>query len=476
MNRIPAIPHSGCLRLSFNQERFLANDELQRRQTGKPFPFNIAEGIVITGPLQVEILERCLNSIMARHAGLRAAFLATPGMTDQARGERIDKGCLTGIPPSGIYRQVILPEVSLSPNRVDLSSMEAAARSRQLHNQVRRQVHMPFDVGQAPLVRATLFRLGPDNHLLLIAVHHLISDMVSQRVMRSEIRRLYEALTTGAEPRLPELKIHYPDFADWQQERLPSADLGYWRQHWERAEQGQLSLRNFPFYLPPVSRRTPIPAYETITLNAALTAEIRTGARRSQVTLSVLFLASLGLILHRWTGRPVISIWNTFANRIDPDTLSMVGWLANSHLVSLDFSKDPLAGKALEGVRDTFFGVATHQETPCTLVWRNLPKAPQSTDLRVMFDFVEEERDVPVAGPVSFTRLPLRYLRSFRHPAGLEVLAIDHGKEISIMAGYFQDCFPALGVRCLLEGMARAASYLLSNDREARVSACPVAI
>lgn len=475
MHRIAPIPYDGYLPPSFNQERALAIDEWQRRQAGGSIPFHIVEGIAISGPLQPEVLEQCLNRILARHAGLRAAFVPAPGMTEDDRRARLEQGNSTGVPPAGLHRQIVLPEVRLPLNVVDLTSMETASRAKELQKQVQREALRPFEFDQAPLIRATLFRVEDGEHLLLMILHHLISDMISQRIIRRELRALYDGLMARLEPDLPRLTIHYPDFAAWQQRTFSSSSsLACWAERWLSAERGQLSLGDLPFCLPQTGGRPPIPAYEQVALDAGLTAEIRSDARRVRATLPVLFLTAFALILHRWTRRPVVSVWNNFANRVNPDTQDIVGWLVNSHLVPLDFSADPTAHDSLERVGQRLHAAVANQEAPSTSIWRSMSKPPQFSDLRVMFDFVEEDRIDQTPGPVSMTRLPLGYLRRFRFPMGLETLVIDRGADISLVAGYFQDRLPALGVHRMLEGMGRAASYLLHSDRQARVSAFPV--
>jgi hypothetical protein len=466
--------HEGYFPPSINQERFLVGEDLRRNRGKGPYPFHVIEGLSITGLLNRERIERSVDLTIARHAGLQAAFISAPKSQQESEAPFTLRKSETN-QPVGQYRQFVQHNVRLPVEWIDLSLLDGHTRSETLSETIKERALCPFEVSQAPLARATVFQLDTHHYLLFIVFHHLITDMTSQRVLRAEIRRCYESLANERQPELPDVYNHYPGFAAWQQRAAFSADsIAYWQDKLVMATEGEVSFRDFPFAQSRVAGGPPVPAYESVVLNGAMSGKLRAAARKAHVTLSVLFTAGLAVVLHRWTGRQVLSMWSNFANRVDPWTEGMVGWLVNSHLIPFNLSGSPTVQATLQSVRETMLGAAMNQSVPREVALRGLGRASSGSDLRVMFDFVTEERCEAIEPGVSFRRLPVRYLRQFRPPMGLEVLAIDEGASIRLMAGYFLDRLPTFAVRQLLNGIGRAAVFLCEAGRDARISAFPL--
>jgi hypothetical protein len=465
--RIPGVSHENKIPVSYSQERYLAGYEWQQTSGRRPMPFHIIDAISIAGPLDASALEEAINRVVARHAGLRASFTPDPAISGAARGELLEKIQTQGYVPTNLYYQHIAPEA-----HVPLRAESGGGSHEEIIRFVQREASEYFDLAQAPLIRATLFANASEKHLLIITAHHLICDLVSQRIMRDELREFYRAIVNGTPAELPAVTVHYPDFAAWQHEILPlSPSLEYWKNTWREAEKGLLSYGDFPFSIPVFSGRAPMPAYERLEAEQGA-ADLREAANAAGVSLHTVFLAALGVMLHRWTRRPLVSVWNMFPNR-SSEIMHSAGWFMNAHLVPMDFAGDPSLKTVLRRIADAHLEAARNQEIPTLLIWRSLSKPLRFTDLTVMFNFAEEASPAE-SGTPAMNKLPVADMAQARFPTGLEIIVIGRDTSFTLLASYFEDRFPPLAAKMLLDGMVRIA-FLLLGEAKAKVSTVTVA-
>src|SRR3972149_5366848 len=205
---IPRAPRQQRVPLSFAQQRLWFLDQLE---PGRPF-YNIPAAIRLPGRLDVTALARSLNEVIRRHEILRTTFQAIDGQPIQT----------------------IAPSLSVPLPLVDLSELPTAMREAQVARLTAEEAQYPFDLAHGPLIRVTLLRLGPEEHLLLLTMHHITSDGWSVGVLIGEIASLYSAFFIGGPAPLPELPIQYADFAAWQrawlQGEVLDTQLRYWKQ------------------------------------------------------------------------------------------------------------------------------------------------------------------------------------------------------------------------------------------------------
>lgn len=449
---------------SYNQERFLAYHECAQLTVGDPPPFHIVDAASITGDLQPDALEEALNLLLARHPGLRMAFVPNPEIAADERRDFFRRSQMVVIPP-GLYHQFIAPDARLSLRRVNLAKADEASRKRELAMVLQHESRFRFDFARPPLARATLVDLGSKEYLLAMTVHHLVSDIMSQRIIWRDLRALYDYVVRGTkDPGLPHLGISYSDFAHWQRTVMPwSTSLECWKNAWPIAERGQLAFRDFPFALPHFSSSHTYGAYEEVQLKLS-SFLLRDGPRKARLTPFAAWLTAFGAVLHRWTRRPLLSVWSNFANRMRSEVADIVGWCATGQLIPLDCSGDPTLADMARRVVRYLISTADCQQVPFELGCRSLESPARFTDLHVMFDFAQVEQNVYCSdAPIQMTRLPAADLRRFRFPTGLEVLIVSRADSISLVAGYSQERFPALGVVKLLEATVRAYTALLEN-------------
>ena len=194
--------------LSFAQTRLWFLEQLEPGSSA----YNIPAAVRLTGSLHVAVLEKSLNEIVQRHEALRTTF----GMVN---GEPI---------------QVIAPVLALTLQWVDLRELPEAQQEAEVERLATEEAQQPFDLAMGPLLRAKLLHLGEAEHVLLLTMHHIISDGWSVGVLIRELAALYQAFSTGKPSPLPQLPIQYADFAHWQRQWLQgevlAAQLSYWEQ------------------------------------------------------------------------------------------------------------------------------------------------------------------------------------------------------------------------------------------------------
>ena len=244
--------------LSFAQQRLWFLDQLD---PGSPL-YSMPRQIRAKGLLDAAALERALNALLARHESLRTRF-------PLVGGEPV---------------QLIAPAEPIQIPLVELGDIPAPRREAEAQRLAVEEARDPFDLAQGPLFRAKLLRLGSEDHLLLLTLHHIVSDGWSMGVLFKELGVLYEAFTTGATPTLPELPIQYADYAAWQRDWLQGqvleAQLSYWR-HQFRTELAPLQL---PSNRPSPARQTNEGAQLSFTLPAELTERLESLGRQEGAT------------------------------------------------------------------------------------------------------------------------------------------------------------------------------------------------
>nr|MDQ3959312.1 condensation domain-containing protein [Pseudomonadota bacterium] len=194
--------------LSFAQQRLWFLDQLEPNNTF----YNIPAAVRLSGMLDIPALERSINEVLLRHEVLRTVF-------SEVNGQPV---------------QVITPHQALPLRVIDLSSLPEAGRETEVQHLIAEEVQRPFHLAQGPLLRLMLLRLEEQEHVLLITVHHIVSDDWSMGILFRELATLYQAFVAGSPSPLPDLPIQYADFAEWQrawfQNQVLEKQLTYWKQ------------------------------------------------------------------------------------------------------------------------------------------------------------------------------------------------------------------------------------------------------
>ncbi|HXK09667.1 MAG TPA: amino acid adenylation domain-containing protein, partial [Vicinamibacteria bacterium] len=323
--------------LSFAQQRLWF---LERLQPGTP-RYNTFTAVRIEGPIDQGALAHALAGVLARHEVLRGRILDVGG----APVQRIE--------PTG---PVALPVLDVG-TQGDVEAEEALSRL------AAEEARRPFDLARGPLLRATLVRLAPERHVLMLSLHHVAADGWAIGVLLSDLAALYTAFREGRPSPLPALPVQYADFAAWQRDRLQGealADLvGYWRRQLDGLE---------TLDLPTDRPRPPVPGFAGAwcrrAMDGALGERLQRLCRAEGVTAFTVLLAAFAGLLQRWTGQDDVTVGTPVAGRERVELEGLVGCFANMLALRTNASGDPTFRELLRRVRGVVAGAFAHQELP----------------------------------------------------------------------------------------------------------------
>ena len=324
--------------VSYGQERLWLLDRLE---PGTP-AYNLARAIRMRGSLDADAFRDSLQALVARHESLRTTFAEVDGR------------------PMQIIKQAGPFELPIA----DLSGLSEAARSSEAQRVIGEEARRPFDLTRGPLFRAVLLRLQRDEHILLLLMHHIVTDGWSMSVLFKELARLYEAVAANRPSPLAELSMQYADFARWQRASLTDdaleRQLAYWR--------AQLTGADFVLELtadrprPPV--RTARGAVQHRVLPRELADRLRAVGRSANATLFMTLLAACQTLLFRYTGMDDIVLGSPAAGRSRVELESLVGFFVNTLVLRTSLAGDPTFRELLGRVRDVALEAYEHQEVP----------------------------------------------------------------------------------------------------------------
>lgn len=315
----------------------------------------------LTGALDLPVLQRSLHALTERHEALRTAFASQDGK----------------------LTQVIAPAVELPVSLIDLSAEPAAEREQTLARQLTETYRQPFDLTRAPLFRVALFRLGENDHVLLITLHHMITDGWSNVLLIKELGALYRAFSAGEEPALPAPSIQFADYACWHQQWLQGREMEQQMAFWRQALDGVEPMLQLPTDHP----RPPVQTAEGATVSFPVMAECLNGLRQLNreegTTLFMLLMASYQAFLHRYTNQSDIVVGMPVFNRNRPETEGVVGFFANTHVIRTKFEADPSFRTVLREVKRFALDAVSRQEVPFERIVEalNLPRDPSRPPL-----------------------------------------------------------------------------------------------
>ncbi len=335
---IPRRLGQDLLPLSFAQQRLWFLDQLD---PGSLF-YNMPQAIRISGPLDTQALNRTLNEIVARHESLRTTFAVVE--------ER--------------PVQVIAPLLNVQMPAVDLSELQESAREERVRRLARQEAQQPFDLSRGPLIRTKLVRLSDEEHVLLLNMHHIITDDWSHGVFVGELRALYEALSQGKPSPLEALSMQYADYAVWQREWLQGEklehQLSYWREHLTDAP----PLLELPTDRPRPAIQSYRAAKQSMLFPKSMADGLRAVSQQEGATLFMIMLAAFQILLSRYSGQEDIVVGTPIAGRTRAETEPLIGFFVNTLALRTDLSGNPTFGELLGRVREVTLGAYEHQQLP----------------------------------------------------------------------------------------------------------------
>jgi amino acid adenylation domain-containing protein len=431
----PRRQNAAAAPLSFAQQRLWF---LQQLHPDSPV-YNVPQAIRLTGPLNIAVLQQSLNEIVRRHEILRTTFPLTNGEPRQA---------IT--PP----RVVELPHVDLR----HLPPQEREAETRRL---IATESHRPFDLTRGPLLRASLFQLATDDFVLLLNLHHIITDEWSDALLWREVSALYPAFLSGEPSPLADLPLQYADFAVWQHDRLQAGALQSQLDYWRRQLGSDLPPLHLPLDHPRPREQSFRGRTQRLLLPQRLTDSLKALARAEDATLFIILLAAFKSLLARYSGQTDIVVGSPIANRGRVELENLIGFFLNTLVLRTDLSGQPAFRQVLRRVRRVTLDAFAHQDLPFEhLVEALQPERRLSHNPLFQVMFVLNSASGPMPNLVGLQLSPFNFeLETSHFDLTLYMQETEYGLQARL--AYNTDLFNAATIsrmlghfRTLLDGIA----------------------
>ncbi|MGQ0704099.1 MAG: non-ribosomal peptide synthetase, partial [Gemmatimonadales bacterium] len=323
---------------SFAQERFFLLEQIEPDAA----IYTIPVALQLRGPLNAAALEGALNAVVARHEALRTGF------------------DVQGDDPV----QVVFPALRVVLGRRDLSSLPPEAREEAVLAATTGEANRGFDLRTPPLVRAVLLRLAPEEHVLLLTAHHIVTDGWSFGVLYREVAHFYGTLTGRSNGDLPPLPIQYPDYAVWQRRAFQGATIRRQLAYWQTQLRGPLPVLELPLDRPRPALQSYRGARREIPLPKALVESVRALCRAEGATPFMGFLAGFHALLHRYSGQEDLTVGTLTSGRHRTEVEPLIGLFVNTLAVRVDLSGTPSFTTVLARVREAATAAYANQEVP----------------------------------------------------------------------------------------------------------------
>lgn len=351
--------------------------------------YNIYQAIRITGALEVDLFQRSLQEVVRRQEVLRTTFKSADGAPFQ----------------------VIQPATPVELPSIDLRTIEGAALTEELKRLISEEAQRPFDLAQGPLLRMGLIRTSEFEYALTCALHHIIGDAYSLRVLIREVQTIYMALLKGREHGLAELAIQYADYACWQRKKFEGRALEEMLSYWRERLSGAPAAAVIPPDKPRPSVQTDNGAIESVMLSEPLTRVLQTFSQAEKVTLFMTLTAAFNVLVYYYSGQEDVVIGTNAANRDHFQTEGLIGFFINQLVLRTDLAGNPSFRELIRRVRETCAGAYAHQELPFDKLVQVLKperKLSRHPVFQIKIDFVEAPPE-----PDGATGLKLAYIDSY---------------------------------------------------------------
>ncbi len=326
------------LPLSFAQLRLWLAHQLAPGSSA----YHVSNAVRLAGKLHIDCLEQALSELVRRHESLRTRFVV---VDDQPV-------------------QLISPAVPLALPVTDLATLPEIDRETALHSLATEQAQQPFDLERGPLLRAALLRVGEEEHVLLVTLHHIICDAWSFGIISRELATLYDAFSAGRQSPLPELSIQYADYAHWQRRQLSGEGQGLQLDYWKQQLAGAPPVLELPKDRPRPVLQSFSGARQSVQLPLSLTRSLQELSRREGATLFMTILTAFQILLSRYSGQEDIVVGTNIANRHRHDVEGLIGVFINNLVLRTDLSGNPSFRALIGRVREMCLEAYAHQDTP----------------------------------------------------------------------------------------------------------------
>ncbi|MGH2481081.1 MAG: condensation domain-containing protein, partial [Ktedonobacteraceae bacterium] len=362
--------HGEQLPVSFAQQRLWFVQRLDPQSAAYLMP----GGYRLQGAVDVRALEESVREVVRRHGTLRTTFQEQDGLPVQLIQEAFD------------YHLPIVALDGLMPEQF----------GQELQHLIAQEERQPCDLEQGPLFRVTLLRRRANEHILLLTLHHIISDGWSMSVLMYELATLYKAYSTGQSSPLPPLSIQYADYALWQRQWLQGRVLTRYLDYWKRQLAGATAL-----LLPADHPRSPSQGLRgaalPFQLPADLVAQVQRLSQEERVTPFMTLLAAFQILLSRLSGQTDVVVGTDIANRRHLETEPLIGFFVNLLALRLELRGGPVFRTLLHQVLEMVLGAYAHQDLPFEMLVEHLRLARNNRSRTQLINILFVMQNMPRA-------------------------------------------------------------------------------
>ena len=416
--------------------------------------YNLPGAVRLTGRLNLSALEQAFASLVARHETLRTVFAV---QADDS---------LLQVPATA----------PLLIEQVDFSTLPAAAREQAVVEAAERQSVLPFDLGTGPLLRVTLLKLAEQEHVLLLTLHHIVSDGWSMNVLIDEFIRCYDAFDAGTQPQLPPLPIQYSDYALWQRRWLEAGEQGRQLDYW----QVQLGDEHPVLELPTDHPRPAMPSYRgtryEFAVDGQLAEQLRATAQKHNITLFMLLLGAFNVLLHRYTGQTDIRVGVPIANRNRAEIEGLIGFFVNTQVLRTQLDGQTRIDELLRRIKQTALGAQAHQDLPFERLVEalKLERSLSHTPLfQVMYNHQPQVADISTVTTASGLVLGTIEWQGRTTQFDLTLDTFENGGKLHAALTYANDLFDAATIARMAQHWTHLLQGMVSDTRQ-RISDLPL--
>jgi amino acid adenylation domain-containing protein len=440
---IEAIEKREYYDISYAQGRVWLLSQLQEASLA----FNMPLAYVLTGQLHRQAFNNAFVTLVKRHESLRTVFRSLAGK---------------------VYQQVLSSdEINFKLNYIDLRECQKEEKEQKVVDLYARESNTRFDLAKGPLLRATLVQMEEERYVFLFTQHHIVSDLLSNKIVAADVFTLYHTFEKGEGNPLPPLRIHYKDFSAWQNKQLTGEYLNKHRHYWLKRFEKKVP----PLELPLDKKRPGFQTYngdfENFPLDETLTAKLKSLSERYGATLFMILLASVNVLLYHYTAREDIVIGIPIAGRQHAELEDQIGFYLNTLALRTTFdAEEPfsaLVKKAKKVAADAF----EHQDYPFDKLVEDLG-GKRDISRHPLFDVVIDMQNYtqPKGDLIRFQG----DLSIYPYMAGMKTSKFDLAlyvqeskRSININFEYNTDIFLPETIRCMIERFKRLLEYIVKD-------------
>lgn len=425
--------------LSFGQESLWLFDQLDFNRQA----YNLPQAFQIGGPLQFEPLRKALETIVARHEALRTNIRLADGAP----------------------MQVVSEPASFALPMIDLSPLPSAQREQTASRHLETEGQRPFDLQNDLLLRASLLKLGAEEHILFLCAHHIACDDVSLKLLHRELSIFYDNFCAGKPSPLPVPEFQYRDFARRQREQFHSRAMAGQIAYWKERLAGELPCVELPGDHPR-ARQTFRGNCETFQFLPGLLPELRELSRREKVTVHVVALAVFQILLQRYTRQDDLIVGTPISTRHQRETQNLIGFFVNTVPLRGDLSGNPTFLELMRQVHRHMLGALANQEIFPEQLVREL-KLPRQAGANPLFQTIFQFLATP-AESLALSGLSVEFIHVNTRASHFDLALTlrGDGEFFSAEADYNADLFEAATIRRLMGRYQNLLESAVTNPEQ----------